>query len=151
MAERVRIDCSFETRLSPERCIQTLTDFSERRPAIWPNIDPDRFELHESGESWAVATEGSREPPVWARERYEWGPDWVTIKALESNFCVPGDGTEVRVSPADGGGSRVELIWEREPASPDWQPVMDFMRDNGEATLIAAYGGRWDELADVEG
>jgi hypothetical protein len=146
MGERVRVHISFDTALSPEGVVVALTDFSTRRTAIWPNLDPSRFQIHELGEDWAEVTEGFVEPAVWARERYDWRPDHVSIKALESNFCVPGDGTEIAVT-AIAGGSHIELDWEREAATPEWEPLMAAMGKDGEALLLAGYRDRFDELA----
>lgn len=151
MAERIQLHLNFETRLSPERVAASLVDFSERRLERWPNIDPARFELHETGPGWAIVTEGTAEPPVWARERYEWAGAVITITAIESNFCVPGDGTRIEISPAPSGGSKVALDWEREAATPDWQPLMDAFKQDGERFLLVAYRDRWDAMADHEG
>ena len=148
MAERVHLHLSFETRLSPDEVAASLVDFSEHRLALWPNLDPSKFEVHEAGPGFAVVTEGSAEPDVWARERYEWAGSRVTITALESNFCVPGDGTRIEITPGTDGGSAIELDWEREAAAPEWQPIMDAMAQDGEVFLLAAYRDRWDELAD---
>ena len=36
--------------ISAARFIAALTDFSERRPELWPNLDAKYYELHELGE-----------------------------------------------------------------------------------------------------
>src|SRR6187402_3431849 len=36
--------------VSAERFIAALTDFSERRPELWPNLDAKYYELHELGD-----------------------------------------------------------------------------------------------------
>jgi hypothetical protein len=53
-----------------DRVMAAATDFSERRPEVWPNISREFWQLHGHGPNWAEATEGS--PAVWARERHEW-------------------------------------------------------------------------------
>ena len=150
MAERVKLHLRVETRLSPDRVALSLIDFSERRLGYWPNLDPAKYEVHETGRSSAVVTEGSVEPDIWARERYEWAGSVITIRALESNFCVPGDGTRIDISPREWGGSKIELAWEREAATPEWQPLMDAMRQDGEQYLLAGYRDAWEALADRE-
>ena len=35
-----------DTSLYPERVIRALTDFSERRPEIWPCLHPSLYEVH---------------------------------------------------------------------------------------------------------
>ena len=64
---------SADGAISPERFIAALTDFSDRRPELWPNLDTRFFKLHERGETWAEVTEGTDVlGGVWARERYDW-------------------------------------------------------------------------------
>jgi hypothetical protein len=50
-----------------EQMMAAATDFSGRRPELWPNISREFWQLHDHGPNWAEATEGSR--AVWARER----------------------------------------------------------------------------------
>jgi hypothetical protein len=38
--------------ISPERFSAALTDFSKRRPELWPNLDAKFYELHELGDTW---------------------------------------------------------------------------------------------------
>jgi len=147
MAERIHIHCSFDTRMSPDGVIAALTDFTGRRTELWPNIDPAKYRIHEVGPDWARVTEGNVEPDIWALERYSWGPDWLSIKAEESNFCCVGDGTDLTMTLNADGGSHIELDWEREAASPAWEPVMAMMGEQGEAILTTAYRDRLDQLA----
>ena len=59
--------------ISPALFIAALTDFSDRRPELWPNLDAKYYELHELGDTWAEVTEGTDLlGGVWARERYDW-------------------------------------------------------------------------------
>lgn len=150
MAERVHIHIEFETRLAPDRVGASLVDFTDARLDYWPNIDPARYEVHETGAGYAIVTEGSADPPVWARERYDWSADLVTITALESNFCTPGDGTRIAIGPGSDGGSAIVLDWEREARSSEWQPLMDLMRERGAEFLLTAYQGNWDRHADTD-
>lgn len=147
MADRVHLRIEFETALPPDRVIGALTDFSDERLRIWPGIDPDKYRLHERGDGWARVTEGNRDPDIWAVERYDWTAERVVIRAEESNFCLPGDGTELVITPNARGGSDVILEWEREAASPEWQPLMDAMAEGGETMLRMAYRDRFEALA----
>ena len=54
----------------------------------WPNISREFWRLHDRGENWAEATEGS--PSVWARERYDWARNSVVGTTQESNVWQPG-------------------------------------------------------------
>jgi hypothetical protein len=113
----MRAHYEFTTALPPEGVVSALTDFSERRPEIWPGLDPARYKVQELGATWAVVTEGSRSPKVWARERYDWSVTGaVSWRVEESNFCRPGSGIVATVSPGPGSGSRVSIDWERIPA-----------------------------------
>ena len=40
MAERIHVHCSFDTRMSPDGVIAALTNLTDRRTELWPNIDP---------------------------------------------------------------------------------------------------------------
>jgi hypothetical protein len=111
-----RVELDIDTPLSPERVISTLTDFSERRPEIWPGLHPSLYEVHSLGETWAEVKEGSRLPgmTVWAIEHYDWSvPDTVTWTVKESNFCAPGSSVSAQVEPGPGGGSRIHVTWNR--------------------------------------
>ena len=66
-----RIEYSVDTDLAPERVLAAITDFSDRRPDLWPNISRKFWKLHDRGENWAECTEGSDVAGgIWARERY---------------------------------------------------------------------------------
>lgn len=111
-----RVELDVETALPPERVREALLDFSERRPEIWPDLEPSMFEVIEVGETSAVLKEGSKLPgmTIWARERYDWpSPDTVSWTVEESNFCAPGSYVAATLHPRDGGGTRVHVEWER--------------------------------------
>jgi len=68
------------------RFVAALTDFSERRTELWPNLDAKYYRLHELGDSWAEVTEGTDVlGGVWAREHYDWSePGRVTLRLVEA-------------------------------------------------------------------
>jgi hypothetical protein len=106
-----------ETIAPAELVLETWRDPSpERRGEIWSNVTPKHFTLHGSGDDYLEVTEGTFIAGVfWERCRYEWPePDRVIAGVLESNVFKPGSRTELRATPRDGGGSRVELIVNRE-------------------------------------
>jgi polyketide cyclase/dehydrase/lipid transport protein len=104
--------------LPPQRFINALTDFSDRRPAIWPGLSPRLYEVHEVGDGWAEATEGTDVlGGIWAREHYEWSAGVVTIRCIDSPFFRAGTTTTWRVSPTPGG-CRVEVDLHRIARSP---------------------------------
>jgi hypothetical protein len=41
-----RVELDIDTPLSPEKVLSGLTDFSERRPEIWPGLHPSLYEVH---------------------------------------------------------------------------------------------------------
>jgi hypothetical protein len=126
----VRVGFSITTPLDPDHVFGAMIDFSDRRPEVWPALHPGIYEVHELGDGWAEATEGS-EPDVirwsffalhrrrkaraaWARQRYEWSAAdrWVRWTVVESSFIhVPG-AAEYRVFPHHQG-SRIELAMDR--------------------------------------
>jgi len=110
------VELDIATPLSPERVIGALTDFSERRPEIWPGLHPSLYEVHSVVDTWAEVKEGSRAPgmTVWAIEYYDWSiPDTVTWTVKESDFCTPGSSVSAQVRPGPGGGSRIHVTWNR--------------------------------------
>lgn len=115
----MRVRYEFDTILPPEGVAAALTDFSERRPKLWPNLDPAKYRVHERGDTWAVVTEGNHRPHVWSRERYDWSsPGRISWMVEESNFCAPGSGVVASLTPGTGGGTHVVIDWERIPTSP---------------------------------
>jgi hypothetical protein len=120
-----RLEFDLDTTLSPEQAVAALTDFTERRPEIWQSLSPDAYQVFSVGETWAEVREGSRTPKVWARERYDWStPGVVRWEVTESNFSNPGSYVETRISPAEGGGSRIHLVWDRTATSLKWKALM---------------------------
>lgn len=112
---------SADGTISPERFIAALTDFSDRRPALWPNLDTKFYKLHDRGDTWAVVTEGTEVfGGVWARERYDWSePGRVVLRVVESPHFRPGTTIEYTVTPRSGGGCHVEVVSTRIAIS--WQ------------------------------
>jgi len=97
------------TPLPPDKVLDVLTDFSDRRPVIWPNIDHDHFRVHDQGPGWADVTEGN--VLAWERNRYEWnaGAGEVTVSAVESDSWAPGSQWRYRLQPSAAGGTEVDV------------------------------------------
>ena len=96
--------------------LRALTDFSPRRPEVWPNLAPRLYQVHSVGESEAEVTEGSAVfGGVWERARYDWSePGVVLIEVEDSNAFAPGSWWRYQVEPV-GSGSRVRLQFDRRP------------------------------------
>lgn len=92
-----------------------LTDFSERRPERWPNLDRRFYEVHSVRETQAEVTEGSSFlGGVWERDRYDWSqPHTVTITVLDSNAFARGSFWEYHIEPTVQGGSHITLTVRR--------------------------------------
>ncbi|WP_033216220.1 hypothetical protein [Kitasatospora phosalacinea] len=107
---------SLVSSLSPSGVLEVLTDFSSGRPAAWPGIDADHFEVHGQGDGWAEVTEGTA--AAWERARYDWEPggDRVTITTLDSKLFGPGGGWDFRLTP-QGERTLVEVRLTRTPAT----------------------------------
>jgi len=139
---------TFETALAPDGVVAALTDFSDRRPRIWPDLDSEKYKVHELDPTSALVTEGSRRPDVWARERYDWTqPGRVGWRAEASNFCAPGGGVDVTVEARPGGGSRVTVEWQRTSTSVPGLTVVLTMRLLGARLLTSMYKPVFDRLA----
>src|SRR5947209_16104664 len=106
---------TLETSVPAARALGAATDFSERRPDLWPNISRRFYTVHDAGETSANVTEGSDiMGGIWARERYNWStPGTVKATVQESNVFHPGGTWEIRVQPVESGGSRIEVIRDR--------------------------------------
>lgn len=101
---------------NPDEVVDALTDFTDRRPELWPSIDRSVYQVHEVGDGFAEATEGSDVMGgIWARERYEWSGGHVTATLVDSNFWHPGGTWHATITPRDGGGSHVEVTRDRAP------------------------------------
>lgn len=68
-------DVRLETSVAPERLLAAATDFSERRPDLWPTITRQRYPVFSVGDHSAETEEGTR--PVHHRYRYAWTDDGV--------------------------------------------------------------------------
>lgn len=101
--------------ISPERFIAALTDFSPRRPELWPSLDDKYYKLHELGPTWADVTEGTDVlGGVWGRERYDWSqPGLVRLELVESADFRPGTHIDYRVTARPGGGCHVAVDFWR--------------------------------------
>lgn len=106
-----------ESPLEPQQVLEALTDFSERRPELWPAIDPEVYRVHEVADSSALVTEGSAVMGgIWAKELYEWnGTRRVRATIQESNFWHPGGVWELSAAHRDGGGSILKVTRDRHP------------------------------------
>jgi polyketide cyclase/dehydrase/lipid transport protein len=114
-----QVEMDIETTLSPQTVLDALTDFSDKRPDIWPGIDPELYEVRSIGETEALIKEGSSTPgmKIWAIEHYDWSePGTVKWTVMESNFSSPGDFVSAKVTPKDGGSS-IHITWNRTGAN----------------------------------
>jgi hypothetical protein len=107
-----------DSDISPGRMLAAATDFSERRPQLWPNISPEFWQLHDRGPNWAEATEGS--PSVWARERYEWSGNQVVGTTQESNVFRAGGTWTLTVKPRGRAGSHIRVNFDRRWKGKGW-------------------------------
>jgi len=97
------------TELPPPAVLAALTDFSDRRPDLYRNIDRSHFRVHDSGPGWADVTEGN--VLAWERNRYDWdaAAGTVTVKTTESDSWAPGSRWEYRMRPTVEGGTLVDV------------------------------------------
>lgn len=110
------VDTTVETTLPPAAVREALLDFSERRPAIWPGLTQSLYEVYSVGDTTAEVKEGTKMPfgAVWAKEHYDWSdPHTVRWTVSESNFCAPGSFVSATLRERAGGGTRVDIHWER--------------------------------------
>jgi hypothetical protein len=108
-----KIQISTDSDLPADTVLAAITDFSSRRPRLWPNIDPGIYRVHEVGADSADVTEGSKiAGGVWARERYDWSvPRGGACHGAGLNIFKSGF-WEMGVSTGDGG-SHIEILQDR--------------------------------------
>jgi hypothetical protein len=113
--EAAMIRFKVESPQEPEVVLEALTDFSERRPRLWPAIDPNVYRVHEVSTSSALVTEGTDVMGgIWAKELYDWnGSGMVRATIQESNFWHPGGTWELVATPREGGGSILRVTRDR--------------------------------------
>ncbi|HEY9288616.1 MAG TPA: hypothetical protein VIT43_11415 [Candidatus Dormibacteraeota bacterium] len=104
-----------ETDQPPERVLALLTDFSDRRPELYGNIDRGHFKVHGQGPGWADVTEGN--VLAWERSHYDWDASsgQVTVQTVESDSWRPGSRWEYRLQPRANGGTQVDVTVVRLP------------------------------------
>jgi len=109
-----RVTFGIQTSLPPDQVLAMLTDFSSRRPELWPTLARELYCVHEVGATSADVREGSLLPTlIWERDHYEWSvPGRVRWTVQESNYSAPGSFVEVTVQKV-AGGSQVHVEWNR--------------------------------------
>ena len=80
------------TGLPPERVLAMLTDFSARRPDLWPTLTRELYEVYDVRTEGADVKEGSPWPTrMWERVHYDWSVRGrVRWTVQESNYFAPG-------------------------------------------------------------
>ena len=108
------IQISADSDLPADKILAAITDFTPRRPTLWPNLDPGIYEVHEVGADWALVTEGTNVAGgVWARERYDWSvPGVVRATVQDSNIFKSGF-WEMKVA-SDGTRTHIEIHQDRQ-------------------------------------
>lgn len=141
---------SLETKAAPAAVLAALTDFTPRRTDLWPALDPKIYRVDEVSETSAVVREGQRSPRLWAIEEYDWSrPDTVVWTARESNFCAPGSFMAVRVAPAETGGSRLVITWNRTGITLKGRMITRMVRTTKGKPIATSLGRALDALAEA--
>jgi hypothetical protein len=135
--------------VTADRFIAALTDFSDRRPQLWPNLDAKYYTLHELGESWAEVTEGTDVlGGVWAREHYDWSqPGLVRLRLVEAVDFRPGTTIDYRVTARPDGGCHVAVDFQRIAVSPRGRLVGAIVQLTGKRRFTADLAVTLDRLA----
>ncbi len=135
--------------VSADRFIAALTDFSERRPELWPNLDTKFYKLHELGDKWAEVTEGTDVlGGVWAREHYDWSqPGLVRLRLVEAVDFRPGTEIDYRVTSRPDGGCHVAVDFQRIATSLRGRFVGAVVQLTGTRRFRADLGETLDRLA----
>jgi hypothetical protein len=115
-----KIHYEADGEIPADRFFAALTDFGDRRPELWPNLDAKFYRLHERGETWAEVTEGTDLlGGVWARDHYDWSePGIVRLRLVDAVDFKPGTETVYRVTSRPDGGCHVAVDFQRIATSP---------------------------------
>ena|SRR5437868_4701178 len=99
------------TKLSPEQVMSMLTDFSPRRPELWPTLARELYYMHKIMTTSIEVQKGSLWPTLmWERDHHDWSvAGRVRWTVQESNYSKPGSYVQAIVHEAAVGGSRVEI------------------------------------------
>lgn len=102
--------------LTAPELMAVLTDFTPARPAVWPTIDADHFEVHAIGDTWAEVTEGTTS--AWERARYDWDDrrHRVTVTTHDSKVFGPGGGWVFQLTP-EATGTLIDIELTRRPTT----------------------------------
>ena len=132
-----KIRFEVESPRDPGAVLDALTDFSDRRPELWPAIDPEVYRVHEQAPSSALVTEGTDfMGGIWATELYEWnGSGTVRATIQGSNFWHPGGTWELTAAPRDGGGSTLTVTRDRRAKNAKARLLETMMRFVGARVL----------------
>jgi hypothetical protein len=147
------VELDLDTPLSPERVIGALTDFSERRPEIWPGLHPGLYEVRSVGDTWAEVKEGSQAPgmTVWAIEGYDWSaPGTVNWTIKESNLFAPGGSVSAQVHPGPDGGSQIHVTWDRSGVGLKGRMLVGIIKLGGGKPVAASIRQGLDKILESE-
>jgi hypothetical protein len=146
------VEFTIDTPLSPGRVIGALTDFSERRPEIWPGIHPSLYEVRSIGENWAEVKEGSQAPgmTVWAIEHYDWSvPGTVRWMIKESNLFAPRGSMSAQVDTSPGG-SQIHITWNRTGVGLKGRMLVGIIKVSGGKPVAASIKQGLDRMLESE-
>jgi len=148
-----KIHYEADGEIPAQRFVAALTDFTDRRPELWPNLDAKYYRLHERGDTWAEVTEGTDVlGGLWARERYDWSrPGRITLTLLESPDFRRGTQVDYRVREVAGGGCHVAVDFQRIAASPRGRLVGAVIQLTGVRRFGRDLGETLDRLARLPG
>jgi Polyketide cyclase / dehydrase and lipid transport len=109
------IHVQVDSDLPPQVVLDAATEFSQERLELWPTIDPAVYAVEAVEGQVAIVREGSDVlGGIWAKEKYDWSePGVVRAIVQESNVFRSGGTWELHARSADGGGSHLELVWNR--------------------------------------
>ena len=107
-----QVEFNIRTDAPPDAVRAALLDFSERRPELWPGLPRDQYVIYEVTDTWAEIREGYK-GPIWVREHYEWSTGRVEFTVIDSGFAKAGSYVVVDIKPAEGGGSTLQITWDR--------------------------------------
>jgi hypothetical protein len=143
-------DYSLDTSVPAARVLAVLTDFSDDRPRYWPALSRRQYKVLERGDKSALVREGTS--LGWAIEKYDWSQRGVVRwTCQESNLANPGTTWEMRVTAIKGGGSHIDVHFERDyrmnPLGIFFQAVISA---GGGGELLAGYLQKTLDILEAE-
>lgn len=126
--------------LAPAEVLRVLTDFGPGRADVWPGVDEQHLEVHDSGNRWTDVTEGN--PTTWERVRYTWSEDGTSVTAVttDSNVWAAGSRWDYTLTP-EAAGTLVDIRLTRHGKNLKGRLIGALIPVVGRSVVVKSFSG----------